>query len=117
MMRPWWARFGRVPEVSSRELYERVQRGEKVQILDVRTRREYRNGHIAGARNVPIQSLGQQLTGLGLDAEAPIVTICKTAHRSIPVTRLLRSHGFDAAQLHRGMDEWRRAGLPVETSE
>jgi rhodanese-related sulfurtransferase len=115
-MMPWWARFGLVPEVAPRELYERMMRGEDLQIVDVRTRIEFSNGHIAGAVNVPIQSLRRKLPGLRLDQSRPVITICKTAHRSIPATQLLTARGFNASQLTRGMDEWRREGLPVDKS-
>ena len=111
---PWWTRLGPVPEVSPQALHERMTLGEQLQIVDVRTRFEFRNGHIAGAVNVPIHSLRLKLPELRLDPSKPVVTICKTAHRSIPATRLLRARGFDAVQLAKGMDEWRRHRLPME---
>jgi rhodanese-related sulfurtransferase len=90
-------------------------RGEQLQIIDVRTRHEFANGHISGAVNVPIQSLVSRLPDLGLDASKPVVTICKTAHRSVPATRLLRRRGFHAAQLAHGLDEWHRQQLPLQS--
>lgn len=111
---PWWAQLGLVPEVTPEELHDRLARGERPQIVDVRTRLEFRNGHIAGAVNVPVQTLRRQLPQLRLDAGRPVVTICKTAHRSIPATRLMRAAGFDAVQLAKGMDEWRRQGRPIQ---
>ena len=113
-MVPWWAQVGRVPEVAPRELHKRMTSGEDLQIVDVRTRLEFSKAHIAGAVNVPIQSLRRELRRLRLDPSKPVITICKTAHRSIPATRMLTAHGFDASQLTKGMDEWRREGLPVE---
>ena len=111
---PWWLPFGAVPEVSAAELYGQVSAGDRLQIVDVRTPHEFHNGHIAGAVNVPIQSLPRNLAGLRLDKSLPVITICKTAHRSIPATRLLRRQGFDAKQLAKGMDEWRRQELPMD---
>ena len=87
-MAPWWSPVGRVPEVSAQELHERLMRGEEIHIIDVRTPHEFANGHICGAVNVPIQSFLLGLTDLGLDVSKPVVTICKTAHRSIPATRV-----------------------------
>jgi rhodanese-related sulfurtransferase len=95
------------------ELRDRLAHGAKIQILDVRTRLEFSHGHIAGAINVPIQSLRRELRHLDLDRSKPVVTICKTAHRSVPATRVLRAQGLDAVQLAKGMDEWRRQQLPV----
>ena len=114
-MAPWWSPVGQVPEVSAQELHERLMRGEEIHIIDVRTPHEFANGHICGAVNVPIQSFLLGLTDLGLDVSKPVVTICKTAHRSIPATRVLVRRGFDAAQLAHGLDEWRRQQLPLES--
>ena len=104
-----------VPEISAGELHERLTRGARIQLLDVRTRREFAHGHITGAVNVPIQSFRRELPHLDLDGSKPVVTICKTAHRSPAATRVLRAHGFEAVQLAKGMDEWRRQKLPVQT--
>jgi rhodanese-related sulfurtransferase len=114
-MKAWWLPR-KVPEIQPKELHTRLSHGEQLQIVDVRTRREFRTGHISGASNVPIQSLPREWPQLGLDPTRPVVTICKTAHRSIPATQLFRSHGFTAMQLAKGMDEWRRQGLPLESS-
>jgi rhodanese-related sulfurtransferase len=113
-MAPWWWPFGRVPETTAGELHERLAHGAKIQLLDVRTRREFAHGHIAGAVNVPIQTFRGQLAQMQLDSATPVVTICKTAHRSPAATRVLRAHGFDAVQLANGMDDWRRHELPVQ---
>ena len=113
-MTPWWSPFGQVPEIPAGELHERLAHGAKIQLLDVRTRREFAHGHIAGAVNVPIQSFRGQLPHLELDSLKPVVTICKTAHRSPAATRVLRAHGFDAVELAKGMDDWRHAEHPVQ---
>ena len=92
----------------------RLAHGAKIQLLDVRTRREFAHGHIAGAVNVPIQSLRGELPHLALHRSEPVVAICKTAHRSPAATRVLRAQGFDAVQLAKGIDDWRRQELPVQ---
>lgn len=111
---PWWLPGGRVPEVEAKELERRLNGGEAIQIVDVRTLAEYATGRIPGAVHAPITSLKQRLDSLRLDPSKPVVTICKTAHRSIPATRLLLQQGFDAAQLAKGMDHWKKEHLPVE---
>jgi rhodanese-related sulfurtransferase len=54
------------------------------------------------------------LPQLGLDGSKPVVAICKAAHMSRAATRVLRAHGFEAVQLARGMDDWRRQKFPVD---
>ena len=107
-----WLPFGRVPEIEPADLARQLAEGTPVQLVDVRTGLEFRQGHIAGARHVPVHALRAALPELALDPHVPIVTICKTAHRSIPAVRLLEELGFRAMQLAGGMDRWRRQGLP-----
>ena len=110
----WWVPFGRVPETPP-EILERARQGPSPpQILDVRTRTEWRRSRIPGAVNVPIGELRRRLPRLGLDSARPVVAICLSAHRSIPAVRLLRSRGFaDAVQLQGGMRAWWRRDLPT----
>jgi rhodanese-related sulfurtransferase len=110
----WWLPFGRVPEVPAGELQRCLAGDYPPQILDVRTRVEWRRGHIVGAINLPINELRRGLPGLGLATNRPVVAICLSAHRSIPAVRLLRARGFeDAAQLQGGMLAWWRQDLPA----
>jgi len=110
----WWLPFGKVPEVEPESLERQLDSGD-VQLVDVRTRGEWRAGHIRGAVNVPITEFGQRVEELELDPDRPVVAICLSAHRSIPAVRLLRRRGFsDASQLAGGMLAWRKAGLPEE---
>lgn len=110
---PLWLSFGRVPEISAIELSELVKNG-GAQLIDVRTPAEFVAGHVAGARNVPINTFKQMLPKLALDPKRPIVAICATAHRSPPAVRLLRAAGYEnAAQLKNGMLSWYAAKLPT----
>ena len=107
--------FGQVPEVEATELAREL---DDWLVLDVRTVREFRNGHISTARSLPITSwpdaLERVADELALDRQRRIVTVCLTAHRSVGATRLLRERGFErAVQLAGGMRAWWRAALPV----
>lgn len=112
MALPWWLPFGKVPEVPARKLAGDLAAESVPQVLDVRTRTEFRRGHVRGAIWVPIDALPRRLPELGLERGRPVVAICLTAHRSIPAVRLLQRAGFDAAQLAGGMLAWRAAGFP-----
>jgi len=68
----WWSPLGHVPEISAEELHDRLAHGANIQLLDVRTRREFAHGHIAGAVNVPIQSFRAELSYLDLDGSKPV---------------------------------------------
>ncbi len=112
----WWLPIGRVPDMSADELQTQLQ-DTAVQLIDVRTPAEYRRSHIAAAINVPITGLRKRLPLLDLEPHRPVVTICLSAHRSIPAVRLLQAHGYEEVrQLRGGMIAWWRAHLPTEQS-
>jgi len=115
----WWLPFGYVPEVLPSELAEKLQNSAlSPQLLDVRTHAEWQKGHLPGAINIPITILRSKIETLNFDKEQPVITICLSAHRSIPAVRLLRRYGFqNVTQLAGGMIAWRRHGLPEQTEE
>jgi len=105
-----WIPLGRVPELSSEELSSILERNpETVQIIDVRTQAEWRFGHIKGAINIPIINLNRTVDNLEFDENIMVVTICLSAHRSIPAVRILRDLGYkDVKQLAGGMRAWNK---------
>ena len=113
---PWWWPFGRVDEIAPRALEALLARdgGGDIQLIDVREEFEYQQGHVVGARSVPIHTLPQALDSLRLDPQRPIVAICLSGHRSIPAFRLLKSKGYEQVySLAGGMMAWRRDQLPT----
>jgi rhodanese-related sulfurtransferase len=104
-----------VEQVSAAELEQRLARGEVV-LLDVRPEPEYRAGHIAGARSVPLPALESLATKL--PRRRAIVAYCRGPYcvYADDAVRLLRGRGLNARRLDVGFPEWRRAGLPVEAA-
>lgn len=79
---------------------------DQVTLLDVRPCDEYQAGHIAGAINIPIETLGdhiQQLSQL-----KPIVIYCRGPYClwSYEAVELLQSAGIDASRMPEGYPEW-----------
>jgi len=86
-----------------------------VVLLDVREVSEYEAGHIAGAFNVPIRELGQNLDLLP-DLDAEIYVICAGGARAMLATAALHTLGYDnAINLKGGMRAWEGEGFPVTT--
>jgi rhodanese-related sulfurtransferase len=85
-------------------------------IVDVREPDEYAAGHVAGARNIPLDALGDHLNELTRDRM--VVTYCFMSHRGASrgerAAALLATSGFDARALDGGYPGWKAAGLPVE---
>lgn len=74
--------------------YQQLMRNGAV-IIDVRTGQEYDSGHIAGAKNIPIERLGTRAQELK-QMRVPIICCCATGIRSAAASRLLQSKGIEA---------------------
>src|SRR2546428_5025318 len=94
------------------ELRRLVDEGQ-VTLLDVRPEHEYRQGHIAGARSIPVDELERRLAELPRDRE--VVAYCRGPYcvYSDEAGEVLQRHGFSVRRLEEGFPEWRAAGLPV----
>jgi rhodanese-related sulfurtransferase/DNA-binding HxlR family transcriptional regulator len=104
-----------VEQLSAEELARRLAR-DQVVLLDVRPEPEYRAGHIAGARSAPLAELPSLLPKLPRRRE--IVAYCRGPYcvYADDAVRLLRERGLKARRLDVGFPEWRRTGLPIETT-
>jgi rhodanese-related sulfurtransferase len=98
--------------VSRDQLRRRLTDGATV-VLDVRPAVEYRQGHIAGARSIPVDELDARLDELSPDQE--IVAYCRGPYcvYADEAVALLRARGFAATRYDEGYPEWAAAGLPV----
>ncbi|MCC7401963.1 MAG: rhodanese-like domain-containing protein [Chitinophagaceae bacterium] len=79
--------FGAGPKIDLKAL---VQDG--AQIIDVRTKAEFQNGHIKGAVNMPLNNLTSQVNKL--KKNKPVITCCASGMRSASAKSILKSHGF-----------------------
>ena len=98
--------------ISREELVDRLRHGDLI-VLDVRPEAEYRAGHIAGARSVPISQLRRSLRNLPKDGE--VVAYCRGPYcvYADDAVRELCRRGYRARRLVDGFPEWKRAGLSV----
>src|SRR3569833_2716257 len=63
------------------------------QLIDVRTQTEFAVGHIAGALNIPLETV--ELRVNDMDAVRPVVLVCKAGTRAQTAARIL-AHGTAA---------------------
>ncbi len=61
-------------------------------LVDVRTPAEYKEGHVKGSLNLPLQTLGSQMNKLKKDQV--IITCCRSGSRSGMARRQLLAAGF-----------------------
>ena len=101
-----------VPVVDVKDVQARLNSARPPLLLDVRQPREYRSGHIAESRLVPLAELARRAAALPHDRE--VICICRTGRRSRAAARQLSRFGLKSFNLEGGMAAWYRAGLPVQ---
>ena len=107
-----------VPEIEATELHERIERGDKLVILDTRTPEEYQRFCIPGGRSVPGGELALRITDItkDLDEDTTVIVNCAGRTRSVIGTRVLQRMGMtNVYGLKNGTSGWVLAGYDLET--
>ena len=106
-----------VPEIEATELHERMERGDKLVILDTRTPEEYRSFCIPGGRSVPGGELALRIIDItkDLDKDTTVIVNCAGRTRSVIGTRVLQRMGLtNVYGLKNGTSGWLLAGFDLE---
>jgi len=85
-------------------------------LLDLRSAEDFNGkwGHVAGARNIPLEELDQRIGELASYREKPVALICTTDHRSKKAVRLLAKAGFSNLRVvPGGMKAWNQYNYPI----
>jgi rhodanese-related sulfurtransferase len=85
-------------------------------VIDVREPYEHAEGHVPGAKLIPLASLPHQAGGLAGGA-GPVYVICASGNRSWTAARFLMGRGIDARSVAGGTSGWIARGLPVAFGE
>jgi sulfur-carrier protein adenylyltransferase/sulfurtransferase len=92
-------------EITSVELKERLNRGDKLTLIDVREPNEYQINRIPGTTLIPLGDIPRRYAELNKDDE--IVVHCKMGGRSAKAADFLRSVGFKRVlNLKGGILDW-----------
>lgn len=82
-------------------------------VLDVREPDEFAQGHLQGARNVPLSQLSARLKELEKFRDKPVLVVCERGRRANTAAKLLKAQNFTALNvLKGGMQAWIDAKMP-----
>ena len=102
------------PLLTPLELVALLWERPEARLLDVRTPGEFEAEHIAGAYNVPLDTLGEHGAEIRAAVAEPVVLICRSGQRARKAEQALNSAGmFNLHVLDGGMTDWTAAGIPV----
>ncbi len=63
-------------------------------IIDVRTSGEFQGGHIKGSKNIPLNTIGNQIESIK-KMNKPVIACCASGMRSSQATTILKSNGIE----------------------
>lgn len=94
-------------DITVKELHQRMQNGEKLNIIDVREVHEYEEFNI-GAKLIPLGTLPDNLADLASLKDEEIIVHCRSGARSGNAKMYLMGEGFNKVRnLLGGMLAWR----------
>lgn len=82
------------PDISARELWQRLQGSNPVHILDVREPIEYHTHNIGGL-NIPLSKLSEPDANLPWSSHEEIIVICQAGLRSETAQSILQQNGYE----------------------
>ncbi|MDE2235714.1 MAG: rhodanese-like domain-containing protein [Gammaproteobacteria bacterium] len=84
-------------------------------VVDIRTPKEYSEGHVIGARNIPAADLAARISELDKHRGQPVLVYCDSGNSSQKAASTLAKHGFESVHsLKGGIRSWRNEQFPVE---
>ncbi len=98
------------------ELKERREKGETIELIDVRTPAEFQEVHVEFARNLPLDQLNpaELLAQRGDSKDHPLYVICRSGSRAAKACERLLAVGFPSlVSVDGGTLACVQAGLPI----
>ncbi len=84
-------------------------------VLDIRSAKEFGDGHVIGARNIPAAELGSRVAELDKFKEQPLIIYCDSGQTSHGAAGVLIKHDFrNVHTLKGGIRAWRSERFPLE---
>jgi rhodanese-related sulfurtransferase len=100
------------------ELRRKLANGDELNIIDVRKAEDFREGHIPGARKVPVDKSDGRYTWNDfsqLSRTAVNVVYCYTlvCHSASAAALEFSKRGYRVVELDGGIETWRQKGFPI----
>lgn len=102
-------------EIDSWDLYESLNRGDKIIVIDARSEESYKNEHIPDSISLPHKKMNQETTS-GFDKSILYVTYCDGigCNASTKGALNMAKLGFKVKELIGGIDWWKRDGYQTD---
>jgi len=91
-------------EITPQKVAAQLKKGESLNMLDVREPGEWAEGHIEGAKHIPLGLLLERQQEL--EPVQEIIVICRSGNRSGLACELLTEKGFNVVNMTGGLNAW-----------
>lgn len=106
----------RIRELSIAQVQEKMQRGDRFVLVDVREESEFARGHLPGAVHLSKGILERDIEQRYPDLSTELVLYCGGGYRSVLAADNLQKMGYtNVWSMDGGFRGWRDAGLPIES--
>jgi len=99
-------RTNHIKMLSPDEARRLLEYNSRAMLVDVRSYDEYRNGHIAGSRSVPLYDITVNPYMLTDRKDTPIILYCQKRYKSTIAARILINAGYTAVYTIPGIEEY-----------
>ena len=100
-------------QIAQMSVHELKKAGPEFQILDVRSNREWKGGHVPRARHIFLSELWKRLGEL--DKSKPTAVYCASGYRASVAASILKAEGFaDVRNVPGSWHAWKEARYPVD---
>lgn len=93
-------------QISQREAKSLMDNNKNIVILDVRTKKEFDEGHIKGAINIPVETIGSIPPAQLRDKKQMILVYCRSGRRSKMAAQKLGTIGYENVLEFGGIMDW-----------
>ena len=93
-------------KITAEESKERMDKDDKVVILDVRTEEEYQEGHVPGAIVIPNETISREPLEELPDMDQEILVYCRSGNRSAQAAKKLAEAGYTQVYDFGGIIDW-----------
>lgn len=101
--------------IDAAEIKKILESGEKVVLLDVRSREEHQRSKISNSINLPYEMIEEKIKNIVPDKKTKIIVYCLSGSRSAIAAQSLDNLGYtDVVDLKNGLLSWRANEFTLE---
>ncbi|MGV0959881.1 MAG: rhodanese-like domain-containing protein [Limnohabitans sp.] len=106
--------LGKGSGLSPQDMVQLMNR-EKAIVIDVCSPEEFAQGHVIGAKNLPLGDLEAKLPQVAKNKATPVIMVCQVGARSARAVATATQLGYQNVQsLAGGLKAWQAASMPIE---